>query len=247
MATFISAASAGNWDDGRLVTLTVNPGSNSYVCNTIQNAATALFLYNSANTDHDTLVTVVTSNQVQPVIVTVPGTTGNQGLATIVLINGSTTNSVTLSMTIGQPADSQIQAFLGSVAFPINTAGINNIALPENGAVQNFNKFTRFYDVPASTWYQLALTSNVTQFFCTQFGQGGGVVNIYCLNPGPNPVASVVQADAANPVPYKLILPTSGVPQKIVTSIFGNGLQMVWINADSVNNSQSATIALQKL
>ncbi|WNG42855.1 hypothetical protein F0U60_01155 [Archangium minus] len=248
MAISLEALTNGNWDDGRLVTVTPNPSSNSFVCNNIQNSATCLFLYNSANTDHDIVVTVKTSNSAAPVHVTVPGTTSQKGLATLVLINGMVTNAVTLSMGSDQPADSQVQAFLGSVAFPINTSGIKNLQLPENGSVQNFTQFTRFYDVPGSTWYQLTLTSSVYQFYCAQFGPGGSALTIYCLNPGPYAEAQVVQADNNNPVPYKFMRPPSGQPQqKIVQSIFGNAQQWVWINADSITNSQSATIALQGL
>lgn len=246
-ANVLANAQNGNWDGGQLVTLTVNPGSNNYTCNNIQNEATAIMLYNSAGTDHDTVITVTTANSAAPVKVTVPGTTGNQGLATIVLVNGSVTNSVTVNMTPDQPSDSQVQAVIVSLAFPINTSGISNNQLQANGQKQSFTKFSRFYSVPASNWYQLDLQSNVTQFFCTQFGLGSNSVTIYCLNPGPNPAASVVQADANNPVAYKIIVPADGQQQKISQSIFGNGQQVVWMNADSIQNSQNATIALTNL
>ena len=238
-------ATTGNWDDGRLVTLDKN--NNQYVCTNIQNGANGIFLYNSAGTDHDTTVTIVTANLAAPVKVVVPGTTGNQGLASIVLVNGNATNTVTISLTSDQPADSKISAFIGSLAFPINTAGINNSSLPVNGSTQKFAAFTRFYAVPASTWYQMNLQSNITQFYTVQFGPGSSDITIYCVNPGPSPVANVYQADPANPVSYKFILPASGQPQKISSSIFGNGTQFVWINADSVQNSQQATISLQQL
>lgn len=243
MTLVLSAATGGNWDDGRLVTVTP---SQTYTCTNIQNAATALFLYNASQNDHDIVLRVTTSNTVQPTIVTVPGTTGNQGLATIVAVNGAMTTTVSLSMTSDQPPNSQVQAFIGSVAFPINTNGINNKPLPENGQPQNFNKFTRFYDVPASTWYALTLTSNISQFMCALFAGNSSSMTIYCLNPGPNSAANVQQADPGNPVTVKFIQ-AANPPQKLQTNIFGNGQQYVFINADSVQNSQSATIALQKL
>lgn len=242
-----AAASNANWNDGRLVTLTPSPGNNSFRCENIQNGATGLFLYNSAGNDHDIVVNVFTSNMQAPKNIVVPGTTGNQGLATIVAINGATTNTVTLSMNPSAPSNTQVQAFLGSVAFPMGGGGISNTQLPENGQVMKFSKFSRFYDVPASTWYSLTIQSNVTQFMCAQFGPGGNAMAIYCVNPGPNPAANVVQSDDTNPVAVRLIVPASGQPQKIVSNLFGNGQQMVWINADSVQDSASASIALMKL
>ncbi|SOD39828.1 hypothetical protein [Nitrosovibrio sp. Nv4] len=239
-------ATPGNWDDGRLVTL--DPSNNQYVCTTIQNGANGIFLYNAANADHDTTVTIVTTNATAPVKVIVPGTTGNQGLAAIVLVNGNVTNTVTISLTSNQPADSKISAFIGSLAFPINTSGINNKSLPVNGVTQNFTAFTRFYAVPASTWYQMNLQSNITQFYAAQFGPGSSAVSIYCVNPGPLAEANIYQADPSNPVSYKFILPAPNQPQQqIAASLFGNGSQFVWINADSIQNSQQATISLQQL
>lgn len=246
MISVMTAASNGNWDNGGLVTLTPNAGSNSYQCTNIQNAATALFLYNASGNDHDIVVWVATSNQAAPKKVTVPGTTGNQGLATIVAINGTTTNTVTLTMASGQPAATQVQAFLGSLAFPMG-GGIANKPMPDNGQMQGFDKFTRYYTVPASQWYEFALQSNVNQFMCAQFGPGQSAFTVYCVNPGPNSSANVVQADDGNPVAVKFIQATSGQPQKLTGTLFGNGSQVVWINADSIQNSQSASISLMKL
>ena len=237
-----------NWDSGALVTLTPNPGSNSYTCSTIQNAATALFLYNASQNDHDITVTVLTNNASAPVNVTVPGVTGGQGLATIVLINGNITSTVTLTMGQGQVASTQVQAFIGSLAFPISyNPPMSNNSLPTDGTVASFKAFSRFYNVPASTWYALNLTSTIQQFFCAQFGPGQNALTIYCMNPGPNPQANVVQATPTNPVPYTFMPASAGKTQQINTSVFGNGQQLVWINADSVQNSQNATISMMKL
>lgn len=246
MINVMTAASNGNWDNGGLVTLTPNAPSNSYQCTNIQNAATGLFLYNASGNDHDIVVYVTTSNSAVPKKVTVPGTTGQQGLATIVAVNGATTNTVTLTMAAGQPAQTQVQAFLGSLAFPMG-GGIANNPMPDNGQPQNFTKFSRYYTVPASQWYELAIQSNVNQFMCAQFGPGQSAFTVYCVNPGPNAAANVVQADDQNPVAVKFIQATTGQPQKISTNLFGNGQQVVWINADSIQNSQNATISLMKL
>ena len=243
MTTFLMTSTVGNWDDGRLVYLT--PGA-TFKCNNLQNAVTAVFLYNAANADHDTYVTVSVQNSVAPKRVLVPGVTADQGLATIVVVNGNVTNSVTVSMGADQPTDSKVSAFIGSLAFPLNTAGITNAKLPIDGNTYPFNRFTRYYQVLAAAWYQLVLTSNVYQFYAAQFGIDNTSLTVYCLNPGPNPQANVVQADDTNPIPVKLILPTSGTAQKIVKQVFGNNQQAVWINADSVTDSQSATISLQQ-
>jgi hypothetical protein len=247
MVSILQAGNGGNWDDGRLVSLTPVSPQNSYLCTNIQNAATAMFLYNASGNDHDILVNVKTSNMVAPATVRVPGTTGNQGLATIVAINGTTTTDASLTMNPGQPSGTIVQAFLASLAFPMG-GSIPNQQLPDNGALQRFGKFCRFYNALASTWYSLTLQSNVYQFMCAQFGPGQNAMTIYCLNPGPNAASNVVQADPQNPVKVQFITPDPSTPQQqIVRSIFGNGgQQLVWINADSIQDSQNATVALLK-
>ncbi|WP_035481480.1 hypothetical protein [Gallaecimonas xiamenensis] len=228
-----------NWNNGQLLTLeqgmtatctgNLNPGQ--LYC---------LFFYNAAQNDADTVVTVVWSNSQPPVQVLVPGTTGKQGLASLCFVNGDQTNTVSAAVTQGQPGAS-VQTFIGSVKMPMESPGINNINLAPNGEPVPFRAFTRFYNVPASHWYQMTLTSDINQFITVQFEEQRAQVNI--VNTTSNPTELVTYA--GNAQQYVTI---NAVPNQIYSwSLQGNGRQFVWINADSVQNSQSATISLQSL
>ncbi|NHI03659.1 hypothetical protein DYY67_2335 [Candidatus Nitrosotalea sp. TS] len=100
-----------------------------------------------------------------------------QGLAALCFVSGDDTNTVSISL--GQSASGvQVQAFLGSVKMPVNTSGINNIALPLDGQNHAFNAFTRFYAVPQSHWYSGQLQSDINQFISVQFKEASAIVNI---------------------------------------------------------------------
>ncbi|WKE67012.1 hypothetical protein PVT67_07175 [Gallaecimonas kandeliae] len=228
-----------NWNNGQLITL--EQGMTA-TCNGNLNPGQlyCLFFYNAAQNDADTTVSVVWSNSQPPVLVKVPGTTGRQGLASICFVNGDQTNTVSAAVTGGQPGAS-IQAFIGSVKMPIDTSGINNKELPANGQPQPLKAFTRYYDVPASHWYQAQVQSDIDQFIFVQMQEQKAVVNI--VNKLVDP--SNIIAYAGDAQQYVTI--NSSDYQLLSWSLQGNGRQFVWINADSVQNSQNATISLQSL
>jgi hypothetical protein len=228
-----------NWNQGQLITFgqgdtaTCNGGLNS-------GQLYALFFYNAAGNDASTTVQVVWSNSQPPVPVTVPGTTGNQGLAALCFVNGDQTNTVSASITNAQPG-AKIQAFIGSVKMPTNTSGINNLGLALNGSPQPFKAFTRFFAVPASHWYSAQIQSNVNQFISVQFSEQRAVVNI--VNSLVDPSSVIKYAGNAQDYVTKNVVPG----QTLDWNLQGNGQQLVWINADSIQNSQSATIVVQSL
>lgn len=229
---------SNDWNDGRLLTL--NPGDTA-TCQTLNaRQIYGLIFYNSAMNDAGANVSVVWSNSQPPVTVHVPGTTGNQGLATVLLVNGSDTTTVSAAMLQNQPG-TQIQAYIASVKMPTNTGGINNQQLPANGQNCSFTKFTRFYSVPASHWYQAQLQSNINQFISIQFAEQYATINVVNSLVDPSP-----QVQAVGIAQGQFKINTSNF-QTMSWSLQGNGQQMVWVNADSVQNSQSATISLQSL
>jgi hypothetical protein len=228
-----------NWNGGQLITITqgvtatcvgsLNPGQ-----------LYALFFYNSAQNDANAPVNVVWRNSQPPVRVTVPGTTANQGLAALCFVSGDDTNTVSASLSQTAPG-AQVSAFIGSVKMPTNTSGINNVALPLDGQFHPFKTFTRFYAVPASHWYEGTIQSNINQFISVQFKESAAVVNI---------VNQLV--DPSNVIKYagncQSQVTINSVPnQTYAWSFQGNGSQFVWINADSCQNSESASIAVQSL
>jgi hypothetical protein len=185
-------------------------------------------------------VIVVWSNSQPPVTVTVPGTTQNLGLAALCFVDGDQTNTVSASVLNNQPG-AQVQAFIGSVKMPVNTAGITNKQLPLDGSVQPFNAFTRYFAVPASHWYAGQIQSNVNQFISVQFSEQRAVVNVVNSLVDPSSVIKFA-GDSAQYVTKNIVQ-----GQTVTWNLQGNGQQMVWINADSIQNSQSATIAVQSL
>jgi hypothetical protein len=94
-----------------------------------------------------------------------------------------------------------IQCFIGSVAMPVSTAGINNASLPADGQWHPFQTFTRWYAVPESHWYQCQIQSNINQFIFVQFQEQSALVNI--VNQTADPT-STVQAVGSAASQYKL-------------------------------------------
>ena len=228
-----------NWDGGQVSTLTTGQ---TLTCTTLSPGQLyGLFLYNAAGNDNNATVFVTIGNQA-PQPVTVPGTTGGQGLASIALVSGSDSTTVAVSM-VNQP-NAQVQCWIGSVRMPTNTQGLNNQPLSTNGSTQPFAQYDRYYAVPPSSWQALTITSNITQFISVQFQEN--FATIYIVNPLPNAQASVYPMGSVSPSNYKVVL-ASNPSSSIVQTLAGNGTQWVWMNADSSQNSSDATISLQAL
>lgn len=229
---------AYDWNGGQLLTLV--PGDTAQCQALNKQQLYGLFFYNTAQNDTGADLSVVWSNSQPPVQVHVPGTTGNQGLASVVFLSGNDTNTVSVAMVQNQPG-AKVECFIGSVKMPVNTAGINNKPLPTDGQLCAFTAFTRYYAVPASHWYNAQIKSNINQFISVQFSEQSAVVQIVnsLVDPG-----ATIQGIASAEGMYTIKTSTY---QTASFSLQGNGQQMVWINADSVQNSQSAQISLQSL
>ena len=231
--------SAVAWNDGRLINL---KGGDTATCAGGLNPGQlySLFFYNSAGNDADAVVNVVWSNSQPPVPVVVPGTTGNQGLSALCFVSGDDTNTVSASLS-SSASGVQVQAFIGSVKMPTNTAGIQNKQMPLDGQAHQFDKFTRYYAVLASHWYQAYLRSNINQFISVQFKENSAVVNI--VNQVSEPGNVVKYAGNTK----DLVKINSVTTQTLPWTLQGNGRQIVWINADSCQNAQTAEISMQSL
>ncbi len=229
-----------NWNGGQLITL--NPGDTATCAGGLNPGQIyAIFLYNSANNDKNSPVNVVWSNSQPPVLVTVPGTTAKQGLAALCFVSGDDTNTVSISL--GQSSSgTQVQAFLGSVKMPVDTSGIKNISMPLDGQNHAFQAFTRFYAVPQSHWYSGQIQSDINQFISVQFTEARAIVNIVNQLVDPSYVVKY-----AGPSSQPAVTINSIQSQTLTWNFQGNGTQFVWMNADSVQNSQTATISVQSL
>jgi hypothetical protein len=227
-----------NWDKGQLITLT--EGDTARALNLNESQLYGLFFYNSAGADADTVVDVVWSNRQPPKPVTVPGTTQGQGLASILFVSGGDTTAVSAAVTQGNPG-AEVTAFICSVKMPIDGGGLNNRSLPSDGQPQRFEQFTRFYSVPESHWYDVRIQSDINQFIVVQFTEARALVLVVNRLVDPS-----VDVQAVGQAVNMFTIQTS-TTQSIDADMQGNGRQVVWINADSVQNSQNATIAYQSL
>lgn len=230
-----------DWNDGRL--LTMNPGDTATCAGGLNSGQIyGLFFYNSAGADADAVVNVVWSNSHAPAQVTVPGVTQKQGLASVLFVSGNDTSTVSAAMVNNQPG-TQVQCFIGSVKMPTGP-GLNNRQLPTDGSTSQFQAFTRFYCVPASHWYSGTIASNINQFITVQFTEHNAtvlVVNAMQQYTKDNPPPTVQAVGSAS---FDV---SCSMRQSLPWSMQGSGSQMVWINADSVQNSQTATISMQSL
>lgn len=228
------------WNDGRLLTL--SPGDTATCQGGLnQQQLYCVFFYNSAQNDTGAKLNLVWSNSNPPVKVTVPGTTGNQGLAALLFVSGTETNTLSVEMSQNQPG-AQVQCFIGSVKMPVNTGGINNTPLEADGQLHPFNAFTRYFAVPQSHWYTAQIQSDVNQFISVQFTQQTALVNVVNALVDPSPTIYY----AGKTAPKQVTINTEN-SQTLQWNLQGNGGQMVWINADSIQNSQAASISLQSL
>lgn len=243
MESFGITAAQINWNGGQRITL---KAGDTATCTTLRPGQIyGIFIYNSALSDNTAEVNVVWSNSQPPVKITVPGTTANAGLASMGFVSGSDTQTISISLS-SNSGIAQIEAWLGSTSMPTNTSGLSNNQLQANGEPYPFSKYTRYYAVPPSQWFNLTIESKITQFVSCQFREANATV--YVVNETSHGLL---------PGQVKHIGPTASEPgavtimatqrQSVSYNTQGDGTQYVWMDADSPQDSQSATITLQPL
>lgn len=232
-----------NWNGGQRITL---GAGDTATCTTLRpNQLYGIFCYNSAQNDNTAIVNVVWSNSQQPVQITVPGTTGNAGLAAMGFVSGTDTQTVSVSLS-SNAGIAQVDVWLGSVSMPTNTSGLTNSLLPSDGQQYPFNKYVRYYAVPPSSWQQLTIVSTIVQFISCQFRAQQATVFVVnetsngLLNGQVTPMGPTASAKDA-------VIISSAEFQSLSETLQGDGTQWVWMNADSQQDSQQATISLQAL
>ncbi|HEY6138355.1 MAG TPA: hypothetical protein VI670_11385 [Thermoanaerobaculia bacterium] len=236
-----------NWQSGQLIQ---NFGAgNTYTCTALVSGEIyGVFFYN--NGSNPVTVQVVTANSSLPAQIQVPGASDGQGLASVALVSGNDTTSVSVSISSNQSGAS-LSTWICSVGLPTTiVAPMTNAQLPDNGTTNNFSNYNRYYSTPPSDWQEVTIESQIDQFISLQFTEGSATVNI--VNPVPNATASIyplgtVAIGGPSGASYSLNLAPSTSPQTIQYDFAGNGQQTVWMNADSPQDSSGATISLQPL
>ncbi|KDN22633.1 hypothetical protein [Amycolatopsis rifamycinica] len=229
-----------DWSAGQVVTL--RQGDTATLGELDDTQLYGVFLYNSAMSDGDAEVTVTWSNDPrhEPVTVTVPGTTQDQGPAVVRFLSGG--DAAYISVAVGQDNPrAQVTAFICSVKLPIDGGGLHNQQLPDNGKAQRFQRLTRFYCVPAARWYSTTIRSDVDEFTCIRFTESFAQVTV--VNKISDPAHRIQGIGEAEKM---FTIETSG-GATFQSKLEGDGAQQVWINADSVQDSEAATLVLQRL
>lgn len=243
MQAIAIAESAINWNGGQRITLRAG---DTATCTTLRPGQIyGIFIYNSAQNDNSAEVNVVWSQSHPPQKITVPGTTANAGLASMGFVSGDDTQTISVSL----PSNSgiaQVEMWLGSVSMPTDTAGLNNQQLPADGVPHDFSKYNRYFSVPSAKWYEMQIVSTITQFISCQFtAQKATVFVVNETTNGLLPGQVVKMGDTASAA-GAVTITSSGI-QSITEQFQGGGFQFVWMDADSPDNSEKATISLQSL
>lgn len=230
-----------NWDDGRLITLT---GGQAAKCASLTtNQIYAVLIYNISQIEISAIVTVVWSNSVPPSKVTVRGTTGDNASASFLFVSGNDTDFISISLAPGTQAT--VEMFIASVSMPLNTKGINNAELANDGQFYPFPKYDRYYIESDAGWQGISIQNLNNQFICLQMVENAAVVIV--VNKGLGIADGQVNlfGPAANQSGTVQI--ESVTIQTYSANIQGNSGSYVWLNGDSTQNSQSSLIALQQL
>jgi len=229
-----------DWSNGQVITLT--EGDTAELSELSSTQLYGVFLYNKANSDNSTDVTLAWSNDPHnpPVTVTVPGTTADEGPAVIRFVSGGDASYISAAIAQDQK-NAKVMAFICSVRLPLDGGGLNNQPLPDNGRRQNFRRLTRFYCVPAARWYSTMVESDIDQFICVRFVES--FANVTVVNKISDPTNRIQGIGEA----AKMFTIDSTEGRSYPSKLEGDGSQQVWINADSVQDSQSATLTLQPL
>jgi hypothetical protein len=237
----LSATSLFNWNDGSLIVLSA--GQTAKCENLVKGQLYAILIYNTSQTDVDAVVTVVWSNNVPPSKITVRGTTGTGSSANFVFVSGSDTDFISISL--GPSSAASITACVLSTTMPLNTTGINNAALTNDGLFYPFEKYDRYYTEPSTGWRSVTIESSLNQFICLQMLESAATIVLVNFGAGLadgqvktfGPTAGQAGTVNINNFPY----------QTYSVDIQGNGEAWVFMNGDSQQNSKDAQIALQQL
>jgi hypothetical protein len=129
---------------------------------------------------------------------------------------------------------------------PTNTSGLNNSPLQANGEQYPFNKYNRYFAVPPSKWMNLTIVSKITQFISCQLREAAATV--FVINETSNGLLAGQVTNIGPTASEKgAVTIVATQIQNVSNNLQGDGTQWVWMDADSQQDSTSASISLQSL
>ncbi|WP_332400423.1 hypothetical protein [Vibrio metschnikovii] len=232
-----------NWDDGRLIEL--EAGQTASCTSLVSGQMYCVVVYNLSQHDRNVELTVTWSNQQPPATLIVPGTTAGEGNASLILISGSDTSTISISITQGNGG--KLECWLVSTSMPTNFLGLESKELPVDGGTHHLPKQLIYHSIMNNGWYQLTIVNKRTQSFVIQVSSQQLI--IFVVNPVEHPNLNFLALGSVQEgKQYLLQMPTSGEqPQYSKALIQGRGEQLIWFGASSHQDLENTIISLQSL
>jgi hypothetical protein len=241
-----------DWEDGR--PLLLRPGQTARCRSLNPGELYGVMLINRTQNDADIEVQVAWNPIEPPTIVTAAGSTGANGIVSIVFVSGADTRVLVVSVTSEQMGE--VEVMLSSVTKPAKDAPplagapkALNQPLPDTGEPQNFAKtpellaVRRFVAEPEpGVWHQISVGSPINQFLVVQFRKERAlvqVVNSTAIGTLPGQICAV---GPTAPTSYEI---QRACYQVATILLQGDGNPVAWLNLDSDQNAEYALIALQ--
>ncbi|MDP5212585.1 hypothetical protein ORJ66_05970 [Pseudoalteromonas tunicata] len=232
-----------NWDDGRLIQL--EEGQTAICTSLVYGQMYCLVVYNVSQHDRNIELKATWSNQQSPATLIVPGTTANEGNASLILVSGNDTSTISIAITQGNGG--KLECWLVSTSMPTNLQGLNSKELAADGANYQMPKELIYHSVMNSGWYQLTVINKQTQSVVIQMSQQQLI--IFVVNPITQPNINLLALGTVQEgKQYLLQMPISGEqPQRTNALIQGKGEQLIWFGTSSQQDLENTIISLQSL
>ncbi|GAA4892934.1 hypothetical protein GCM10023333_27740 [Ferrimonas pelagia] len=231
------------WDDGRLLEL--NYGQTATCTSLKQGQLYAVIIYNASASDHDIPISLVWSNSQLPENMTIPGTKNAQGPASVVLVSGNDT--ATVSISISTASNATVQMWILSVSMPSTPRQNLDYRQVKEGVELPLLKAKNYFAVAKSNWHQVTIENKYNQAFILQIQNHQAI--IYIINPTKNPQVNVIPVGTVKEGKHYQIKRPNKLeqPQRLQILYQGNGSQVIWTSLSSEQNSKHTKLILQAL
>jgi hypothetical protein len=238
-----AASSRINWDDGRLIEL--EEGQTASCTSLVPGQMYCVVVYNISEHDRNVELRTTWSNQQPPATLIVPGTTAGEGNASLILVSGSDTSTIAISITQGNGG--KLECWLISTSMPTNVQGLERKELPTDGAAHHMPKRLLYQSVLNSGWYHLTIINKQMQSFVIQVSTQQLI--IFVINPLEHPNINLLALGSVEEgKQYLLQMPVSGKqPQHSNVLIQGKGEELIWFGSSSRQDLENAVLSLQSL